>query len=279
MLKLPWKRRHPVLPVLRLEGAIGSLPMRRGGLALRSLNETIERAFSFEQAPFVALAVSSPGGSPVQSALLAERIRALAEEKDKKVIAFVEDVAASGGYWIALAADEIFCNAASIIGSIGVVSAGFGFTDALGKLGIERRVHTAGAKKALLDPFRPESEEDLLLLRELQQDIYDIFKEYVRQRRGKVLKIDEDELFSGRVWTGRRAVELGLVDGLASLHDQARERLGDKVRVVTVNRPRSWLRRRLGMDHSAPISGGLDGAVTAMFAEIEERQLFRRYGL
>jgi serine protease SohB len=266
----PW-RRTPIVPAIRLTGVIGNLGWRGAGLTLAGLERLIERAFAAKAAPAVALLVNSPGGSPVQSALIAARIRALADEKGKPVLAFVEDVAASGGYWLACAADEIFVDAASIVGSIGVITAGFGFPEALQRLGVERRVHTTGPRKGMLDPFRPEQAEDLLALRELQHGIFETFKAQVRARRGPRLKADEAALFDGRVWVGTRAVELGLADAIGEAHAVVRERFGKDARLVPLSRPRPWLARRFGLD-----AGALAGTIGAA---VEERVLWARYGL
>jgi signal peptide peptidase SppA len=267
-----WRRR-PVVPALRLSGVIGSLPLRGGGLALAGLERAIDQAFAVRHAPAVALIVNSPGGAAVQAALLAARIRHLAERKGRTVLAFVEDVAASGGYWLATAADEILVHPASVVGSIGVISAGFGLDGALARLGVERRVHTAGARKSFLDPFRPERAEDLALLAELQADIHTCFKEQVRRRRAGRLKAPEEDLFDGRVWTGERAVALGLADGLGELRQTLEERYGPEVRVRVVNQPRRRLLERLGL-------GGLAASAAAeALALVEERAMRGRLGL
>lgn len=283
---LPFGRR-PTVAVLRLAGVIGGMPgplPLRGAMSLQGLAGQIERAFGLKHLSAVALLVNSPGGSPVQSALIARRIRDLARERDLPVLTFVEDIAASGGYWLACAGDEIFADASSIVGSIGVVSAGFGFPELLSKLGVERRVHTSGLRKAMLDPFRPEREDELALLAALQQDIHESFKAQVRDRRGRRLKSDEATLFSGEVWSGRRAVELGLVDGLGDMRTVMRQRFGDKVRLVPIGGRRGWLARQLrpGMAWSP----GWDGAgmgdrdwAGELIAALEARALWSRYGL
>src|SRR5204863_1836890 len=240
-----WRRR-PVVSVLRFEGVI--MPrQRRGGLSLASHAAAIERAFRASGLVAVAIVVNSPGGSPVQSALLYRRIRQLADEKHVPVIAFAEDVAASGGYWLALAGDEIFTEETSLIGSIGVISAGFGLYQLLGRLGIERRLHTAGERKSLLDPFLPEDPADVARLSELQQDIHLTFKEQVRHRRGGKIDAADETLFSGEVLTGRMALARGLIDGIGDLRSVMRARFGDNVRLVpiaTERRRRWWLPRR-----------------------------------
>jgi signal peptide peptidase SppA len=281
---LPWyrprwlKRRHVIVPVVRLAGVIGSLPLR-GGLTLQGLEPTLAAAFGVKYAPVVALAVNSPGGSPVQSSLIAGRIRDLAREKEKTVVAFVEDIAASGGYWLALAADEIFVDRSSIVGSIGVISTGFGLHGAIDRLGIERRVHTTGPRKSLLDPFRPEQPGDLEVLRELQADIFASFRAHVLARRGGRLRLAEEELFSGRVWSGEKAVAHGLVDGLGELRALMRERHGEKVRLRVMNRQRNWLQRRFGSGGQGRMASELAGLLPEVLAEVEAAALWRRYGL
>lgn len=268
----------PIVPVLRLSGVIGgSASIRKGGLSLADMAGSIEKAFEHSGAVAVALAINSPGGSPVQSSLIAKRIRDLAGEKELPVFAFCEDVAASGGYWLACAADEIHANPSSIVGSIGVVSAGFGFPALLEKVGIERRVHTAGENKAILDPFAPENPDDVVHLKELQAEIHEQFKTYVRAHRRERLDDDEVTLFSGAFWTGERAVSLGLVDGLGDLRAVMREKFGDKVRLPVMTEPKGWLQRRMGMRLSA-LSAPADWAPSVMGA-LDERAHWSRFGL
>jgi len=262
----------PTVGVLRLNGIIGSSGMgRRTGLALAEQASSIERVFKLSRLKAVALAINSPGGSPVQSALLAGRIRQLAEEKEIPVYAFCEDVAASGGYWLACAAEEIYADPASIVGSIGVVSTGFGFTDMLEKIGVERRIHTSGEKKGMLDPFVPEVEDDLERLREIQEDIHEQFKDYVRKRRGTKLTASEDMLFSGEFWTGRRSQELGLIDGLGDLRSVMREKYGEKVNLHLVGG-----RKRFGLGR---LLGGQADLVDQGVAALEYRAYWSRFGL
>ena len=268
----PRWRRRPTVGVVRLAGAIGMPSLRGDGLSLAALAGPLDRAFALKNLQAVALAINSPGGSAVQSSLIARRIRALAAEKQVPVLAFVEDVAASGGYWLATAADEIYADESSIVGSIGVIAAGFGFPELLQRLGIERRVHTAGPRKAMLDPFRREQPEDVARLVQLQQEIHDGFKAQIRERRGDRLKGDEGELFSGDVWTARPALARGLIDGIGDLRTILRGRFGDQVKLVPVEAPRGWLRRRLGLR----LGGNwADQAVAAL----DERALWGRYGL
>ena len=217
--------------------------------------------------------LNSPGGSPVQSALIAGRIRQLAKEKGKPVLAFAEDVAASGGYWLACAADEIFAMPGSIVGSIGVVSAGFGFSEAIGRLGIERRMHTAGTRKAILDPFQPERPDDVAVLREIQDELHEQFKAAVRTSRGGRLRASDEELFNGRFWTGERGLGLGLVDGLGDARAVVRERFGDHARIKVLNQPRGWLQRRLRLQWQP------DQIAAGVMSALEERALWQRFGL
>ena len=282
----------PVVAVLRLSGIIGQLGPLRTGLTLAGLAEAIERAFSLRRLRAVALAVNSPGGSAVQSALICRRIRALAEENEVPVFAFAEDVAGSGGYWLALAGDEIFADESSIIGSVGVIFKSFGLAEAIGRLGIERRVYTAGEKKLLLDPFTPEDPDDVARIKAIQGDVHETFKAMVRSRRQGKLKAEEEELFSGAFWSGRRALELGLIDGIGDLRTVMRERFGDEVRLRVVTPARPWLKRRFGpglgprhWDGASPAGvpslGVAAGAelVAGIIAAIEERALWSRFGL
>jgi signal peptide peptidase SppA len=266
----PW-RRGPIVPALRMSGIIGSVGWRGSGLTLSSVERMIERAFAYKQAPAVALIINSPGGSPVQSSQIASRIRQLADEKHRPVLTFVEDLAASGGYWLACAGDEIFVDRSSIVGSIGVITAGFGFAEAIQRLGVERRVHTTGPNKGMLDPFRPERDEDLLMLREIQSVIYESFKAHVRGRRAGRLKSEDDSLFDGRIWAGSDAVDLGLADAIGDPRTVIRARFGPEARLVTLSRPRPWLQRRLGF--------AAEDVVAGLGAAIEERALWSRYGL
>ncbi len=264
--------RAPVVPAIRLSGVIGSAGFGARGLSLATLERAIDAAFAHKRAPAVALLINSPGGSPVQSALIAGRIRALAEEKRLPVLAFVEDVAASGGYWLACAADEIFADPSSIVGSIGVVSAGFGFQEAIAKLGIERRVHTTGEHKALLDPFRAERAEDLALLRQIHGDILARFVAHVRSRRGDRLRGHDSELFDGRIWTGDAALQHGLIDGLGEARAVIRQRYGKDARLALANPKRGWLRRLRFRGEAAHM---LEDAL----AVVEARAHWQRFGL
>jgi signal peptide peptidase SppA len=253
----------------------------RPSLSLANTAGILEKAFSYKSAPAVAISVNSPGGSPVQSRLIYRRIRDLAAEKNKTVLVFVEDVAASGGYMIAVAGDEIIADPSSIVGSIGVVSASFGFPELLKKIGIERRVHTAGRNKAVLDPFQPEKEEDIERLKALQVEVHETFIELVRERRAGRLK-DNPDLFTGLFWTGRKGLDLGLVDALGDMRSVLKARYGQKTRLRLITAPRGLFGRRLGIFGSA--SSAASGEIGAAFAgglidAAEERALWSRYGL
>ena len=274
----------PVVAVVRLSGVISDRSgIGRSGLSAAGLVTVLETAFKMPNLKAVALAINSPGGSPVQSSLIGKRIRALAEEHEVPVIAFAEDVAASGGFWLACAADEIYADDSSVIGSIGVISAGFGFQNAIKKLGVERRVYTAGEMKSTLDPFLREKPDDIERLAELQQDVFNAFKEMVRERRKDKLNASEDELFTGAFWTGRRALEMGLIDGLGELTSVMQERYGDKVRFRPVEQRQNWLKQKLGFGMTnrnwpAP-KGAMSSIVDEVLVAIEERGLWNKFGL
>lgn len=272
------RNRRPRVAVVRLSGTIGAVSPLRPGLSIASVAGSLERAFSLPGVKAVALVINSPGGSPAQSHLIFRRIRALAEEKSLPVVAFVEDVAASGGYMIACAADEIIADPTSIVGSIGVVSAGFGFPGLLEKLGIERRVHTIGEAKAMLDPFRPEDPADIERLKRIQADVQALFTELVSSRRPG-LPVGEN-LYTGAVWTGRQALPLGLVDALGDVRSTMRGRFGEKVDLVAIAEAKGGFLSRL-LRRGAP--GKIGEAVSTLPAEalaaLEERAAFARYGL
>lgn len=275
------RRDKPLVPVLRLYGPIGMSFPSQGSLTLAGLAGQIDAAFEPEDAKAVALLIKSPGGAAAQSHLIFQRIRMLAEEKKRSVIAFIEDVGASGGYMLACAADEIYADPSSVVGSIGVVSAGFGLTGLIEKLGVERRVYTAGSSKAMLDPFLPEREEDIARLKALQADVHDSFIALVKQRRSERLAPGDEDLFTGAYWTGRRALQLGLVDGLGDLRGVMRQRFGDEVDLRLVPQPtRGGLLRYLipGLSAPAPFAGGLLDP-EQMIGAVEARALWSRYGL
>ena len=270
-LTLPFLSRAPKVAVVRLSGAIGMGGRFGGGLNDASVGPVLERAFRSGKPAAVALVINSPGGSPVQSSLIGARIRRLADETKLPVHAFVEDAAASGGYWLACAADQIWVDDSSIVGSIGVISAGFGLQELIGRQGIERRVHTAGNSKSQMDPFRPESPEDVARLRGILDDIHQAFITHVKDRRGPRLDQTRD-LFQGEFWAGRRAVELGLADGVAHLVPKMKELYGDKTRFLRHGQKRGLMARfGLGAASEHLVGAALDAA--------GERALWARIGL
>jgi serine protease SohB len=268
-----------VVPVVRLSGIVGVSTPLRPGLMLSSIARSLERAFAVRNARAVALVINSPGGSPAQSHLIFLRIRQLAAEKKLPVIAFIEDVGASGGYMLACAADEIVCNQFSIVGSIGVVGGSFGFPKLMEKLGVERRLYTAGERKVMLDPFQPEKPEDVKRIKAIQKDIHAHFIALVQERRGAKLQGSEKILFSGEFWTAQRAIELGLADRLGDLRSTLRERYGEKVRTPLIAADRGLFGRRI------PSLGSLDalarqgGLAADLMSALEARALWSRYGL
>jgi serine protease SohB len=269
----------PVVPVVRLSGVIGVVTPLRPGLMLSSTARSLERAFSIRNARAVALIVNSPGGSPAQSHLIFRRIRQLAAEKKLPVIAFVEDVGASGGYMLACAGDEIICDQFSIVGSIGVVGGSFGFPKLMEKLGVERRLYTAGERKVMLDPFLPEKPEDLKRIKAIQKDIHEHFIALVRERRGSKLAGSEKTLFSGEFWTAQMAIELGLADRIGDLRSILRERYGEKVRMPLISEGRGFFGRRIPGLGSLEALMRQPGLAADLLSALEERAVWGRYGL
>jgi signal peptide peptidase SppA len=282
-LPLPGTQRDrgPVVAAVKLHGVItpAPAPLTRGVINLATVDSVLTRAFNQDRLRAVALSINSPGGTPTQSALIADRIRGLAQHKRVPVLAFCEDLATSGGYWLACAADEIIAHPTSLVGSIGVVSRGFGLHGLLERFGVERRLYTAGANKARLDPFLPEQEEDVRWLRGMQSELHEMFRDWVYSRRGSVLATDQQDLFNGEVWTGRRALELGLVDQLGTLRGEIAKRYPD-AEIVTVEGRRPLL-ARLGLVPAAGALGrghGLESAL-AMIEALEHRAAWSRFGL
>jgi len=269
----------PMVAVVKLHGLITPTPspLGRGTININTVESALTRAFEHDRLAAVALTINSPGGAPTQSALVAERVRELAGRKKVKVLSFCEDVAASGGYWLACAGDEIYAHPSSLVGSIGVVSAGFGLTGLLERVGVERRVYTAGTNKVRLDPFRPEKAEDVEWLSGLQSQLHEQFADWVRKRRGDKLSSDNDDLFSGEVWTGARAVELGLVDGLGNLREIISERYPDAE--ISVAEPKRPLLARLGLAGAAGMGMSTADRVLAAVEAIETRAAWSRFGL
>lgn len=273
----------PVVPVLRFSGPIGMSTPLRPGLSIGHAAAAIERAFELSKTPAVAIVINSPGGSAVQSSLIFRRIRQLAEEKKKRVYVFCEDVAASGGYYLAVAGDEIYADASSIVGSIGVIFAGFGFEKAIEKLGVERRVYTAGVNKDTLDPFRPARPEDIERIKSMQSDVHDAFIGIVKERRAGKLSGPDHELFSGAFWSGPKALEFGLIDGISDVRSKMRELFGEKVRLKAVPLEKGGLLGRLRRASSVASYEELTSSRLAfaddLISAIEARAMWSRFGL
>ena len=276
------RRGAVVVPVVRLSGMIGSVTPLRQGMSLAGLARTLERAFSVKHARAVALVINSPGGSPVQSRQIYLRIRQLASEKKLPVLVFVEDVAASGGYMIACAGDEIFCDPSSILGSIGVVGGSFGMQDLIRKIGVERRLYTAGEHKAMLDPFLPENPDDVARLKAIQREIHAIFIALVKDSRRERLKGADDTLFTGEYWAGETAVSLGLADAIGDLRSTLRGRYGEKVLTPLIAPASGMLSGLFG--RRSPGAGALAAMEAAsswpdeMISALESRAIWARFG-
>ena len=274
------RRGVAVVPVVRLSGVIGAVTPLRPGMSLAGVARTLERAFATRNAKAVALVINSPGGSPVQSRQIYLRIRQLAAEKKLPVLVFVEDVAASGGYMIACAGDEIFCDPSSILGSIGVVGGSFGFQDLIKKVGVERRLYTAGAHKAMLDPFLPENPDDVARVKALQREIHAIFIALVRQSRGTRLKGADDVLFTGEYWAGETSISLGLADAIGDLRSTLRARYGDKVLTPVIAPASGMLSGLLGRRSAGTLASleGIPGLPEEVISALESRAIWARFG-
>src|SRR6201985_3354426 len=277
-----FRRGSSVVPVVRLSGVIGAVTPLRQGMTLAGVAKMLERAFSMKNAKAVALLINSPGGSPVQSRQIYLRIRQLATEKKLPVLVFVEDVAASGGYMIACAGDEIFCDPSSILGSIGVVGGSFGLQELIKKIGVERRLYTAGAHKAMLDPFLAENPDDVARVKALQREIHAIFIALVKQSRGGRLKGGDDVLFTGEYWAGETSISLGLADAIGDLRSTLRARYGDKVRTPVIAPASGMLsgllgRRSAGASTLSSLEG-FSGLPDELISALETRAIWARYG-
>ena len=257
------------IPTLRLSGVIGQAGIARSGLTITGIEKLIDKLFADKKSPAVALIINSPGGSPVQSEMISLRIRELSEKKNIPVLAFIEDVAASGGYWLACAADEIFASKASIVGSIGVVSSGFGFDKAIEKLGVQRRLYTSGDNKAILDPFLPENKDDIKRLKNIQKELHLQFIGFVKSRRGDKIKDENKEVFTGAFWSGESGIELGLIDAFGEMKKVLKTRFGEKIKIKEFA-PKKKL---------FGFSSLLSGAIELFVFKIEERSIFKRFGL
>ena len=263
-------KKKKIVPHIKLSGIIGNVGKFKQGLDLSSQEEIISKAFLVKKAPCVAITINSPGGSPVQSHLIHDFIKQQAKKNKKKVIVFAEDVAASGGYLVACAGDEIFANSSSIIGSIGVIYSSFGFTELIKKIGVERRIHTAGKNKSTLDPFQEEKKEDIERLKSIQLDLHKNFIDVVEKSRGLKLKKSEIELFSGEFWSGTKAMDLGLIDGIGNANQILREKFGEDIVIKRFEKAKSWLSRKLSSSTEQ----------VDQFANIlEEKSVWQKYGL
>ena len=273
------KQSENTIPLVRLDGVI-SPENKPNRLNINSVAPVLKKAFKMKKAPAVAIIVNSPGGYPVQSRLISKMIRDLADEHEKKVLVFIEDVAASGGYFIAVAGDEIFADPSSIVGSIGVISASFGFEDAIAKLGIKRRVHTAGRNKSMLDPFVAEKKADVDRLKTFQLDIHQVFIDHVKSRRADKFNGTDDELFTGEWWTGVRALDLGLIDELGDLHSVLKDRFGKDVKLKKIEGKKPFFSMP-NLGSLSKIAANIDNGSIASEAlsAIEERSLWSRFGL
>ena len=262
-------RKSRNVSVIPLNGIIAPNMGRRKGLNLNEIDKNIEDAFSMKNLKAVALQINSPGGSPVQSEMISKRIRELSEKKNIPVLAFVEDVAASGGYWLACSADEIFASKASIVGSIGVVSSGFGFDKAIQKLGVERRLYTSGDNKAILDPFLPENNDDVKRLKTIQKELHNQFISFVKSRRGSKIINENKEIFTGAFWSGEKSLELGLIDSFGEMKKVLKDRFGEDVKI------KEFAPKKKLFGFGSLLSGALD----ILFHKIEERNSFKNFGL
>jgi signal peptide peptidase SppA len=262
----------PKVAIIRMSGVIADAGMKRGGISYHKYREYIDYAFDVFDLKAVALVINSPGGSPAQSQLIGDHIRRLADEKEVPVYAFIEDVAASGGYWLACAADEIYGVSSSIAGSIGVISASFGFQELIAKHGVERRIQTAGKQKSFMDPFTDINPSDVKRLKELQTSMHDIFKDWVRERRGDRLNADEKEIFEGQFWTADKAAELGIIDGIGEVRSFSKEKFGDDIRFQDFGPEKKFVSSLLGTDAKVSIPEDIAEA-------IETKSIWGRFGL
>lgn len=266
---------YPTVASLDLEGVIGKEGKLNSGINMSNIEPLLKKAFELKNAKAVALNINSPGGSPVQSELIYNRVRELSEEKKIPVYTFAQDVAASGGYWLLLCGDEIYAHKASIIGSIGVIFSSFGFVDLIKKIGVSRRVYTEGKNKAILDPFLPEDESNIAILKEAQSDIFEGFKELVKTRRDKKLKAEDDNIFTGAFWSGKKSFELGLIDGICDMRSKMKEKFGTNVKIISITSKKGLLKSIF----SQKSSNNYEIALEKTLYKVEERVEFNKFGL
>ena len=263
-----YRKTKPIIAVLYLSGVIGKVSAMKSGLSIEALNPLIEKAFEIKNLTAVCLVINSPGGSPVQSELIAKRIRSIATEKKIPVYSFVEDCAASGGYWLACSGDQIYASAGSIVGSIGVIGAGFGFADAISRIGVERRVFTEGRNKSILDPFKPVQKEDVDIIKKIQKQVHQHFINYVKERRVGKLTQEDDILFNGEFWAGNTAVDYGLIDGLDDMYSFIKAKYGN-VTFKYIGEKQSWFKKKLGILGSNIIQNFSDSLVESVSNKVK----------
>ena len=263
-------KNDPVIACVSLNGVIGKDSKLSSGINFDNVSPILKRAFNTKKVKAVSITINSPGGSPVQSELIYNYIRELSVEKKIPVYTFAQDVAASGGYWLLLSGDEVYAHNSSIIGSIGVIFSGFGFVDLIKKIGVERRIYTEGKNKAILDPFLPEENENIEILKDAQRDIYEGFKYLVKSRRVGKLKESEEKLFTGAFWSGKKSAELGLVDGICDMRSKMKEKFGDKVEIKKITIKKGLLKSFFS--EKSPL-------VDSLFSKLEERISFNKFGL
>ncbi len=272
--KILRRKTNPLVACVNLHGVIGKDSKLDSGLNMQNIEPLLKRAFEMKNVKAVALAINSPGGSPVQSELIYNYIRELSSEKKIPVYSFAQDVAASGGYWLLLAGDEIYAHNSSIIGSIGVIFSGFGFVETIKKLGVERRVYTEGKNKSILDPFMPQQDENIEILKDCQRDIFEGFKDLVKSRRGEKLKGDEeflnDKIFTGAFWSGKKSAQLGLVDAVSDMRSKMKEKFGDKVEIVNISAKKGFVKSLLS--EKSDLAENL-------ISKVEERINFNKFGV
>ena len=274
-IKSLFKKHKKNVVILNLHGIIGShnIGLRKANLSIHALKKDIDKAFELPNLTAVALSVNSPGGAPVQAELITKYILSSSVKHNVPLYSFVEDIAASGGYWLACCSKEIYASRSSIIGSIGVISSGFGFVDAIKKLGIKRRVITQGKNKSIYDPFLPEKDNDKKIIESVQKDIHQEFKDLVKAARGKKLKASADKLFSGEFWSGSKALDIGLIDGIGDVYTIMEQKYGKNIKFHLIEKEESWLRKKLGL------ASIFDGVIDSFLMKIKERIDFNKFGL
>ena len=275
---LNFLKKKKTIPVVYMSGIIGNIGGLRKGITLTSVEDLLEKAFNIKKSAAVAIIINSPGGSPVQSSLIYKRIKKLAKKNKTKVIFFVEDVAASGGYYIACAGDEIYVDENSIVGSIGVIYTSFGFDKLIKKYGIERRIFTTGKYKSILDSFQKQKLSDVKKLKSIQTEIFKNFKDIVLKSRIKKINKKNKNIFSGSFWTGKEAIKLGLVDGIGDLKTIMEKKFGEKLRYVSIKPKKSFLKGILSKSFYSKDLLDTKKIINDMMTYMESRNIWGRYG-